>query len=150
MLKPRRLISDRRLCQPADGGRVNLAALPSDSGEHGAQQPQPLPPGGARDHRGTAHRAPASVSTHTRTEARSRALIRWVGGRVLMQTCAVSSLEGVELLLLHTAPTTTCHCVFSDCLLLSLCLHLCFCFAFQWPSSCDGVPVRLVVTFNMK
>lgn len=73
-------VSDRRLREPADGGRVHPAALPGHPGEHGAQQPQPLPPGGARDHRGTAHRAPASVSTHTRTEALSRTLIRPAGG----------------------------------------------------------------------
>lgn len=85
-------VSDRWLREPADGGRVHPAALPGHPGEHGAQQPQPLPPGGARDHRGTAHRAPASVSTHTRTEALSRALIRWAGGREGRQTCAVSSL----------------------------------------------------------
>lgn len=73
-------VLDRRLREPADGGRVYPAALAGHPGEHGAEQPQPLPPGGARDHRGTAHRAPASVSTHTRTEAPSRTLTLLVGG----------------------------------------------------------------------
>ena len=70
--------SDCRLCEPADGGRVYPAALPRHPREHGPEQPQPLPPSGSGDHRGTAHRAPASVSTHTCTGA-SRTLI-W-GGR---------------------------------------------------------------------
>lgn len=66
--------SDRRLREPAHGGRVHPAALARHPGEHGAQQSQPVPPSGSGDHRGTAHRAPASVSTHTRTGA-SRTLM---------------------------------------------------------------------------
>lgn len=66
--------SDRRLREPAHGGRVHPAALACHPGEHGPQQSQPVPPSGSGDHRGTAHRAPASVSTHTRTGA-SRTLM---------------------------------------------------------------------------
>lgn len=76
LLRPR---LDRRLREPADGGCVHPAALSCHPREHGAQQPQPLPSSGTGDHRGTAHRAPASVSTHTRTGA-SRTLI-WGGGQ---------------------------------------------------------------------
>lgn len=61
--------SDCRLCEPADGGRVHSAAISGHPREHGPQQPQPLPSSGTRDHRWTAHRALASVSTHTRTGA---------------------------------------------------------------------------------
>lgn len=76
--------SDRRLREPAHGGRVHPAALARHPGEHGAQQSQSVPPSGSGDHRGTAHRAPASVSTHTRTGA----------SRTLMD-------EGVDFLLLR-------------------------------------------------
>lgn len=62
-------LPDCGLREPADGGRVHPAALSGHPGEHGAQQPQPLPSSGPGNHRGTAHRAPASVSTHTRTGA---------------------------------------------------------------------------------
>lgn len=56
---------DCRLREPTNGGCFHPAALSCHPWEHGAQQPQPLPSSGAGDHRGTAHRAPASVSTHT-------------------------------------------------------------------------------------
>lgn len=63
------LYTDCRLCEPAHGGCVHPAALSGHPWEHGAQQPQPLPPSSTGNHRWTAHRAPASVSTHTCTGA---------------------------------------------------------------------------------
>lgn len=74
LLSPLCSYLDCRLCEPADGRCVNPAALTGNPGEHGSKQPQPLSSSGPRNHRGTAHRAPASVSTHTRTGA-SRTLI---------------------------------------------------------------------------
>ncbi|MEQ2199938.1 hypothetical protein XENOCAPTIV_017532 [Xenoophorus captivus] len=58
-----------KLCEPTHGGCVHPAALAGHPGEHGPEQPQSLPSSGPGDHRGTAHRAPASVSTHTCTGA---------------------------------------------------------------------------------
>ena len=71
---------DRGLREPAHGGRVHPAALAGHPGEHGAQQPQPVPPRGPGDHRGTAHRPPASVSIHTRTGAPPPAAVGGVEG----------------------------------------------------------------------
>lgn len=76
--------SDCRLCEPADGGRVHPAALSSHPGEHGPQQPQSLPPSGTGDHRWTAHRAPASVSTHTCTGASRTLILRGTGLNVAL------------------------------------------------------------------
>lgn len=60
-------MTDRRIREPAHGGRVHSAALTGHPGEYGAQQPQPVPARGAGDHCGAAHRTPASVSTYTHT-----------------------------------------------------------------------------------
>lgn len=58
------MCSDCRVREPAHGGRVHPAALPGHPGEHGAQQPDPVPEDCRGDHCGAAHFPPASVSVH--------------------------------------------------------------------------------------
>lgn len=58
------VVSDCRVRESAHGGRVHPAALPGHPGEHGAQQPEPVPEDCRGDHCGAAHFPPASVSVH--------------------------------------------------------------------------------------
>ena len=48
--------------EPAHGGRVHPAEVPGHPGEHGLEQPEPVPESRGGDHRGAAHLAPAGVS----------------------------------------------------------------------------------------
>lgn len=105
---------DCRLRKPADGGCVHSAALAGRPGEHGAQQSQPVSSSGSGDHRGTAHRAPASVSTHTRTGA-SCTLIweEWLTSELwsnkwlkMENCCQCQKLKAVLIIIIWSKPNS--------------------------------------------
>lgn len=56
------LALDRRVREPAHGGRVHPAEVPGHPGEHGLEQSEPVPEDRRGDHRGAAHLAPPGVS----------------------------------------------------------------------------------------
>lgn len=53
--------SDCKLCQRQADRCVYTAGVLGHPGEHGAEQPQPLPGGQTGDHYGAAHRSPPGV-----------------------------------------------------------------------------------------
>lgn len=77
--------ADRRLRQQGGHGHGRAAALAGHPGVHGAQQPRPLPQGGAGDHHRAAHPAPAGV--------RARAHKR----RKKVEREPLKSVQGVEM-----------------------------------------------------
>lgn len=59
---PPRPLSDCQLCQRQAHGCLHTAGVARHPGEHGAEQPQPLPAGQTGNHHGEAGRSPAGVS----------------------------------------------------------------------------------------
>lgn len=55
------LASDCRVREPAYGGRVHPSEIPGHPGEHGPEQPEPVPEDSGGDHSGPAHLAPPGV-----------------------------------------------------------------------------------------
>lgn len=55
-------LPDCQLCQRQVDRRIDAAGVPGHPGEHGAEQPQPLPAGQTGSHHGAAHRSPPGVS----------------------------------------------------------------------------------------